>query len=631
MCGISGFFDTSFRLGQDQLEKYNAALAHRGPDGKGVFFEKTAQGSIGLGHTRLSILDISSLGQQPMQYEHLTIVLNGEIYNFKTIQEELKALGYAFTSSSDTEVVLKSFHAWGTTCVEKFRGMFAFVVYDTIAEKLYLCRDRVGVKPLYWYLDSQQFIFGSELKVFFSTQTFTAQVDESSLSTFINYGYSTNENTILKNVKKANIGSWTIYDSKTHEVTVVPYWKYGALFEKEKYKGTFAEAVQETETLAQEACELRMVSDVPVGVFLSGGFDSTLVTALLQKDRTEKLKTFTIGFSDGVDESNDAKKIATHLGTEHTSYDCKKQDAIDLIPQLPFLYDDPLADISCIPTMLVSKLARKEVTVALSADGGDELFGGYGGFQSTPQILSRVNQIPFKNLVGTIAKSSSILYTGKYNHLQKKIEGLGKMLSAAEDDRIYQMHLQQNGFPREMMDSLFAFPFKQQLHQKHKYKLVDPLDDLYILGVEDTLTNLLLPKVDRGAMGFSLEGREPLLDHHLMEFAASLPYNYKHNGVESKRPIREIVYKYVPKEIMDRPKVGFDLPIYEWLKSDLSFLLDQYLNTSTIARGGFFNPAYVVKLVSQFKKGELRYVAVIWRLLIFQMWFECWMEKNNLN
>lgn len=629
MCGISGFFDKSFRLGQSQLEKYNTTLAHRGPDGNGVFFKKTDHGTIGLGHTRLSILDVSALGQQPMQYEHLTIVLNGEIYNFKTIQEELKALGYTFTSSSDTEVVLKSFHAWGTDCVEKFRGMFAFVVYDTIAEKLYLCRDRVGVKPLYWYLDSQQLIFGSELKVFFSTQTFTAQVDESSLCTFINYGYSTNENTILKNVKKACTGSWTIYDSKKNEVAVVPYWNYGALFEKEKYKGTFAEAVQETEKLTQEACELRMVSDVPVGVFLSGGFDSTLVTALVQKDRTEKLKTFTIGFSDGVDESHDAKKIAAHLGTEHTSYDCRQQDAMDLIPLLPFLYDDPLADISCIPTMLVSKLARKEVTVALSADGGDELFGGYGGFQSAPQILRKVNQIPFKNLVGTIAKSSNALFTGKYNHLQKKIEGLGNMLSVKEEDRIYQMQLQQNGFPSEMVDNLFTFPFNQQPHQHHKKKLIDPLDDLYILGVEDTLTNLLLPKVDRGAMGFSLEGREPLLDHHLMEFAASLPFHYKNNGLESKRPIREIVYKYVPKALMDRPKVGFDLPIYKWLRSDLSFLLDQYLNTTAVARDGFFNPVYVEKLVSQFRKGELRYVAIIWRLLVFQMWFERWIEKNN--
>ncbi|WP_338647714.1 asparagine synthase (glutamine-hydrolyzing) [Flavobacterium sp. KS-LB2] len=631
MCGISGFFDTSFQLGQDQLEKYNAALAHRGPDGKGVFFEKTDRGSIGLGHTRLSILDISALGQQPMQYEHLTIVLNGEIYNFKTIQEELKALGYAFTSSSDTEVVLKSFHAFGTACVEKFRGMFAFAIYNSLEDKLYLCRDRVGVKPLYWYLDSQKLIFGSELKVFFNTTTFTAKVDVSSLCTFINYGYSTNDNTILHKVKKACTGSWTIYDCKTNEVEVLPYWNYGALLEKEKYKGTFKEAVQETEKLAQEASELRMISDVPIGVFLSGGFDSTMVTALLQKDRTEKLKTFTIGFSDGVDESHDAMKIATHLGTEHTSYDCRQQDAIDLIPLLPFLYDDPLADISCIPTILVSKLARKDVAVALSADGGDELFGGYGGFQSTPKIFSKVNQIPFKNLVGTIAKSSSTLFTGKYNYLQKKIEGIGNMLSAAQEDRISQLHLQQNGFPREMMDSLFAFPFKQQLHQKHKYNLIDPLDDLYILGIEDTLTNLLLPKVDRGAMGVSLEGREPLLDHRLMEFAASLPYNYKHNGVESKRPIREIVYKYVPKALMDRPKVGFDLPIYKWLKSDLSFLLDQHLNTTSIARGGFFNPAYVDKLVSQFKKGELRYVSIIWRLLIFQMWFESWIEKNNSN
>lgn len=629
MCGISGFFDRKYILDQKQLEKYNAVLAHRGPDGNGLFFEKISNGNIGLAHTRLSILDLSSLGQQPMLFKHLRIILNGEIYNFKDIQNELLGLGYSFTSSSDTEVVLKSFHAWGVKCVEKFRGMFAFVIYDSIAEKLYLCRDRVGVKPLYWYLDDQQFIFGSELKVLFSTQTFSAQVDHSSLSTFINYGYSTNENTILKGVKKASTGSWTIYDCITNEVQVSPYWSYGSLFEVEKFKGTFKEAVQEAEVLIQEACELRMVSDVPVGVFLSGGFDSTLVTALLQKDRTTKLKTFTIGFSDGVDESEDAKKIATHLGTEHTSYDCRQQDAMDLIPQLPFLYDDPIADISCIPTMLVSKLARSEVSVALSADGGDELFGGYDGFRSAPQILKKVNQIPLKNLVGQIAKISAPVFTGIYNHLEKKIAGLGNMLLSDVDDRIYQMHLQSRGFPNEIMQSLFKLPFATQPHQHKKSKLVDPLDDLFILGVEDTLGNLLLPKVDRGAMGFSLEGREPLLDHHLMEFAASLPYNYKHNGLDSKRVIREIVYKYVPKEIMDRPKVGFDLPIYKWLKNDLSFLVDQYLNRKVIERGGLFNVAYVEKLVNQFKFGQLRYVPIIWRLLVFQMWFERWFEKPN--
>tara|TARA_R110000737_G_scaffold352064_1_gene396466 strand:+ start:15459 stop:17354 length:1896 start_codon:yes stop_codon:yes gene_type:complete len=631
MCGISGFFDRTFQLEQSQLEKYNKVLEHRGPDGRDIYFKKTATGNLGLAHTRLSILDLSELGKQPMYFRELTIVLNGEIYNFKVIQKELETLGYTFDSSSDTEVVLKSFHAWGTKCVNKFSGMFAFGIYDSSNDKLYLCRDRVGVKPLYFYHNKDGIIFGSELKVFFATRIFLPKVDSRSLSSFINYGYSTNDSTILQGVKKAATSSWTIYDCKSNEISLQEYWSYSDLFEQEKFTGSFEEAISQTEKLAQEACELRMVSDVPVGVFLSGGFDSTLVTALLQKDRIEKLKTFTIGFSDGVDESKDAARIAAHLGTDHTSYDCKQQDAMDLIPELAYLFDDPIADISCIPTMLVSKLARKEVVVALSADGGDELFGGYDGFKSTPEVLSKINQIPLKQISGRIAKMAAPLFSGKYSHLQKKIEGLGNILTASERDRIYQMHIQQIGFPKSMMNKLFSQNFENTPHQKTIKKITEPLDELYILGVEDTLANLLLVKVDRAAMGFSLEGREPLLDHNLMEFAAALPYDYKHNGSESKRPIREIVYKYVPKEIMDRPKVGFDLPIYKWLKNDLAYLIGQYLNKSTIEKDGFFRADYVELLVNQFKKGELRYVAIIWRLLVFQMWYERWMRSGNGN
>jgi asparagine synthase (glutamine-hydrolysing) len=279
--------------------------------------------------------------------------------------------------------------------------------------------------------------------------------------------------------------------------------------------------------------------------------------------------------------------------------------------------------------MLVSKLARKEVTVALSAEGGDELFGGYGGFKSAPNLVKKINQIPFKQFIGESAKTLAPMFKGRHNHLEKKIEGVSNMLLTENRNRIYEMHSQQGGFPKDLMSNLFSQPFKIQHHQHTTKELIDPLDDLYILGVEDTLANLLLVKVDRGAMGFSLEGREPLLDHNLMEFAASLPYHFKHNGVESKRPIREIVYKYVPKKIMDRPKVGFDLPIYKWLKEDLSYLIDHYLNVTSIAKGEFFNPNYVEHLVKQFKTGELRYVAIIWRLLIFQMWHERWIEEKT--
>ena len=629
MCGISGFFHKKGVLGKEQLLVYNEALKHRGPDGAGYFFEKSHIGSVGLGHVRLSILDLSALGKQPMTDNHLTIVFNGEIYNYQSIKSELLAKGYSFVSNSDTEVVLKSFQEWGLDCVRKLTGMWAFAIYDSKKSKLFLCRDRVGVKPLYWFKDDDQFLFGSELKVFFHTKTFKKEIDFNSLKTFINYGYVTNHKTLLSNVFKAQAGAWTTVDLNSLSIQIKHFWSYGALFEKDKFKGSFSEAVEETERLVKEACELRMVSDVPVGVFLSGGFDSTLVTTMLQKDRTEKLKTFTIGFSDGVDESKDAEKIANYLGTDHTSYDCRQKDAMELIPELPKFYDDPIADISCIPTMLVSKLAAKEVKVALSADGGDELFAGYTGFKTAPEYFGQINNIPMKSVVGTLAKTASHLFKGKNSHLNKKLLGLGSMALAPERERLFQMHIHQNSLPLEITNNLLKTPSRIEFPEFSFPDLKDKLDDLFIFGVEDILMNMLLVKVDRATMAFSLEGREPLLDHLLMEFAAGLPYDFKHNGLESKRPLREIVYKYLPKEMMDRPKIGFDLPIYKWLQHDLSYLLEDFFNQESIEKQGIFDVVYIEKLKKQFKNNQLRYPQVIWRLLVFQMWYNKWMISVN--
>lgn len=627
MCGIAGFFDRKNILNDEQLHLYNVAQKRRGPDGNGTFFRNIPAGNIGLGHVRLSILDLSHLGKQPMSYEHLTIVLNGEIYNYKSIQKELIQSGYQFESNSDTEVVLKAYHAWGMKSVEQFRGMFAFAIYDANESQLNLCRDRVGVKPLYYSFQNGQFVFGSEIKVFFHTRHFQTTVDQSSLKSFINYGYVPHPHTMLQGVIKVEVGAWTILDLNNFNLQVRYYWEYAKLYEKEKFSGTFQEAVKETEKIAQEACELRMVSDVPVGVFLSGGFDSTLVASLLQKGQTDKLKTFTIGFSDGVDESKDAARIAKYLGTHHTSYDCQQKDAMDLIPHLPELYDDPIADISCIPTMLVSKLARKEVTVALSADGGDELFGGYGGFKSVPKTLEQLNKMPFPSLVGHVLRSSSNLFKGNRSHLQKKALGVGEVLLANESDKLYQFYLHQSGVPLEILSQLLNDKAPIYFPKRSKINYRNSLNELYVLGVEDILRDLLLVKVDRATMGFSLEGREPLLDHLLMEFAAKLPFDYKHDGILSKKPIREIVYKYVPKEIMDRPKVGFDLPIYKWLKEDLSYLLEEYLGEKAIIESMVFNPEYVKELVFKFRNNSFRYNAVIWRLLVFQMWYKKWMTS----
>ncbi|MFV0157752.1 asparagine synthase (glutamine-hydrolyzing) [Empedobacter falsenii] len=627
MCGIAGFFDGNKILDKEQLWSYNKELYKRGPDSNDIYIDKNEFGNVGLSHVRLSILDLSSLGKQPMIYNNLTIVLNGEIYNYISIKEELKTLGYIFESTTDTEVVLKGFDAWGLDIVKKLRGMFAFSIYNKISKKIFLCRDRIGVKPLYYNFEDNRLIFGSELKVFFNTSGFVKNVSSKSLKTFLNIGYVPHPNTMISNVFKAEVGSWTIFDLVSSKIETIKYWDYSSFFKEDKFEGDFEEAVNESESLIKESCELRMLSDVPVGTFLSGGFDSTLVTTLLQKDRTDKIKTFTIGFSEGIDESKDAKIISDYLGTDHISYDCSKKDALDLIPLLPELFDDPIADISCIPTMLVSKLARNEVTVALSADGGDELFGGYDSFKKIPNNLQKINEIPFSSLTSKILAGTAPFFTGKYSHIEKKMSGISKILNSSQADKIYQYSLNQSGLPNEILNNLLITKTDFISIKRDNEGLIDLLDEIYILGVNDVLRDYLLVKVDRASMGFSLEVREPLLDHKLMEFAATLPFNYKHDGVLSKKPIREIVYKYLPKEIMDRPKIGFDLPIYKWLRNDLFFLLEEFLSEEMIKKSGFFNYKYVKSILDSFKKDRFRYSNLIWRILIFQMWYNKWFNK----
>lgn len=628
MCGISGFIDKSKKLEESNLKQFNQAIKHRGPDSEGLLFFDKDNVNIGLGHVRLSILDLSPLGSQPMHFEHLHIALNGEIYNFKEIRELLQDKGYQFSSESDTEVVIKAFHAWGTSCVEKFIGMFAFAIYDDQQQKLFLCRDRAGVKPLYYYLSEDQFIFGSELKVFFSLSDFDAKVDPVYLKEFLKYGYVTNNNTLVTGVKKLEPGTWIELEVSSLKMHVRKYWELTSFYKEDKYSKSFNEAVEESHDLIQSACNYRMVADVPVGIFLSGGFDSSMVTAILQKDRTQKLKTFTIGFPDGVDESPDAERIAKHLGTEHTTFHCTYKEAKDFIPDLPFFYDEPNGDISCIPTMLVSQIAKKEVTVALSADGGDELFAGYSGYKTNVEIINQFDKIPLKSLVGWTAKNTGRFFENSKPHIAKRLEGLSQVLGHNDNRKYNALTHVFNGAPQRLIDRLVPAGGNEIFSPRHFPGLKVDQDALFILDFEHSLRDLLLTKVDRATMAFSLEGREPLLDHRLIEFAAKLPYHYKHDGNVSKRIIKEIVYQYIPKEIMNRPKIGFDLPIFDWLKNDLRYLVDEYLSDKAIEASGCLDKKVVSEIVDAFHSNRLRYKSLFWNIIVFQMWYFRWIKKQ---
>ncbi|MEI7526682.1 MAG: asparagine synthase (glutamine-hydrolyzing), partial [Mariniphaga sp.] len=377
MCGICGYISQK-SLDSSIISNMVGTLRHRGPDDLGFEIKETATGQqLAISQARLSIIDLTASGHQPMSYRHLTTVFNGEIYNYNEIKAELRTLGHKFTSDSDTEVLLQAFDEWGMDCVHRFIGMFAFVIYHAKQNKLYCCRDRAGVKPFYYSIQDGNFIFGSELKAFHSHPGFEKEIDHHAVSLFFKYRYIPAPYSIFRHTFKLMPGTWLVYDitSQHHESTT--YWDIVSTYSQPLLNISYKDAKSELKKILTSACNYRMVADVPVGIFLSGGYDSTLITALIQEGSPSRLKTFTIGFTEGNNEAPFAKETASILGTDHTEYYCTEKEALEIIPELPYYYDEPFADSSAIPTILVSQLARKQVTVALSADAGDEIFIGY--------------------------------------------------------------------------------------------------------------------------------------------------------------------------------------------------------------------------------------------------------------
>ncbi|MFK8009452.1 MAG: asparagine synthase (glutamine-hydrolyzing) [Saprospiraceae bacterium] len=630
MCGITGYIDFRKKSSEDILSKMVHTLQHRGPDDRGMKTFETTNALIGIGHTRLSILDLSSAGHQPMFYHHMAIVLNGEIYNFKEIREELIQIGHEFISESDTEVVIHAFYEWGLDCVEKFIGMFAFVIYDEQQQKVFLCRDRAGVKPMYYFWKNGLLLFASELKAFHQHPFFEKKINSEALSIYLQYGYVQGPMSIFENCFKQNPGSWLILDLKNQSIEKQIYWDVKAVYQQPILKIDYDEAKLELEKILTSACNYRMVADVPVGVFLSGGYDSTAVTALLQKNATEKLSTFTIGFPDGADEAPYAKEVAKALGTNHTEYNCTYDDAKAIIPDLAYFYDEPCADISAIPTLLVSKIAKQHVTVALSADGGDEVFAGYKGYRLGMERIRKINKLP------SFAESSAAFISNHMANvlpqskisLKHKLTGISKILKSPHDQRMIKLMENSTKLPDKLITKLInnkSLPLHPAFYDDYSL-MSESKAGMLLLDFLTTLPDLLLVKVDRASMAVSLESREPFLDHRILEYAAQLPMEYKMNPRTGKRILKDIVHKYIDKSIMDRPKMGFDLPIYKWLRNDLAYLVDEYLSEQRIRKSACFDEQVVKDLVISFKIGKLQYESLIWRLIHFQMWHERWMN-----
>ena len=605
-------------------------LTHRGPDADGHTVDELEHVHVALGHQRLSILDLSLDGIQPMFFEDLEIIYNGEIYNFKEIREELEPLGYTFNSTSDTEVILKAYHCWGLKALDKFSGMFAIAILDKAHEKLTLIRDRAGVKPLYWYFKEGLFLFASELKSFHQHPHFQKEIDQDVLTSYLQHGYVLQPYSIFKWTEQLNAGHVLHLNLKTQEIKKEEYWSASVWYKKPKLELSDAEAIEQTEEILKKSFNYRMVSDVPVGTFLSGGYDSSLVTALLQADRDEKINTFTIGFKEkGYDESPHAKAVAKHLGTNHTEYYCTQKDALEIIPKLAEIYDEPFADPSAIPTILVSQLAREKVTVSLSADGGDEIFAGYSAYDNLLKIDNILKKSPSalrKVTAGALnlINPNYLPFHDKLYNFTVRYEKIKKMLLSNNAAQLLEQSYEQYS-DKELNKLLLKPPLK--LHSYFDMdvsEIDDKLSQMLLLDYKTYMTDNILTKVDRATMSVGLEGREPFLDAKIIEFAAQLPNQMKYRDGNKKWVLKEICHKYLPKEIMERPKMGFSPPLTEWLRDELRSYFLHYLSHERLTNEGIFNPNEVVRLRDEYLQGKNVSIQRLWSILMFEMWYERW-------
>lgn len=632
MCGIAGFVDFRKQSDAGILQRMTDAMVHRGPDDAGYEVYETPEAQVGFGQRRLSILDLSPLGHQPMHFDHLVADFNGEVYNFKEIRAELEEKGYSFRSWSDTEVILKGYHCWGLDVVKKFVGMFAIVLYDKLKNAVFVIRDRAGIKPLYYSWKDGLFLFGSELKALYEHPRYVKQIDTNSLALFLQYSYIPAPYTIFHDTWKLLPGHIMEIDLVAGEQKLHKYWDVFDFYNKPQLKITDEEAIEQTDALLKSAYEYRMVADVPVGLFLSGGYDSSSVAALLQTGRTEKLKTFTIGFHEqSFNEAPEAKKIAGFLGTDHTEWYLTAKEAGEALKLLPEIYDEPFADNSTVPTYLVSHLARKQVKVALSADGGDEIFGGYNKFNLSEKYttaIPRPLQTVLSGSMSLINPDHIPFFREKYN-FSTRYEKMRQIWK--HQDPVVAMKMIAQYVTTAETEKFLKAPF----HKNHTF-----FDDGALLEKNDGVVNRLmaidyktflvdnnLVKVDRATMAVGLEGREPMLDHRVIEYLAQLPSHFKiRNGV-NKWLLKEVVHKYIPKELMERPKKPFIAPLTVWFKDDLKEQLLHYLGLPALQKTGVFNPEVIIRLRDAYLDGKKVNYQKLWHVLMFQLWYNRWMEK----
>ena len=626
MCGFTGFIDFKNDGNIGILKEMANTLIHRGPDDSGLEILDSDIFKIGLGFRRLSIIDLSPLGHQPMfsNDKKVVVMLNGEIYNFKEIKLDLQKLGYNFISGSDTEVVIASYIYFGISAIQNFIGMFAITIVDLNLNKVFLVRDRAGVKPLFYFLKNDVIVFGSELKALHKHPKFEKEINPDAVALFFSNGNIPAPYSIYKNCCKIVPGEYLEVDLKTKTTSTKKYWDAFDVYNTKKEQFSYNEALEKTEEILDSAFKYRMVADVPIGVFLSGGYDSTAVAALLSKN-FGKINTYTIGFKDKkYDESTYAKRVAEHLGTNHFEMICDIDNAQQIVQDLPYYYDEPFGDSSAIPTILVSKEARKHVTVALSADAGDELFAGYPRHKKSLKYIQKLNNIPkpFKDVASSLLKLMPRTDISKADRFDK----LQTILKSKND--INAFDIINCTYTKSEIDQLVN---KQHQHLLTEFdngqllnKDLSTLNKILAIEYKTYLVDDILQKVDRATMSVGLEGREPFLDHRILELVASFDDSFKLNDGVGKRILKDIVHRYVPKDLMERPKMGFGVPIQSWLKNELIDLFEEVLSDKVINQQGILNANLVRKLKEDYLSNKLEDFERLWFVFVFLQWYKKW-------
>lgn len=645
MCGIAGFLDNSQTLTNDDratiIGKMGETIIHRGPDDGDSWCDISA--GVGLTHRRLSILDLSAAGHQPMLSEggRYVIVFNGEIYNHLALRQELEISVNNWKGHSDTETLLAAIAVWGLdVALQKCVGMFAFALWDREARVLTLARDRLGEKPLYYGVQNGIFLFGSELKALRAHPAFVGEIDRDVLALYMRYNYIPTPYSIYKGVQKLVPGSY-LQINATFDTQLKTYWSASEIAlagQNNLFIGDETEAKLELERLLKQSINGQMMADVPLGAFLSGGVDSSTIVALMQAQSTRPVKTFTIGFHEqGYNEAEYAHAVAKHLGSEHTELYVSPEQAMAVIPMLPQIYDEPFADSSQIPTWLVSKLAREHVTVSLSGDGGDELFGGYNRYCHGQTIWKKLERLPLP-MRSMMAGLMTGVSPDRWNQGFSAIGALlpAKLRYANPGDKLHKLAgVLRCQSPEILYQGLVSFwdepesvvlashePTTILTDRSRWPELTDYVEWMMALDVQTYMPDDILVKVDRAAMSLSLETRVPFLDHRLVEFAWRLPLSLKIQNRQGKHLLRQVLYDHVPKSMIERPKMGFGIPLDSWLRGPLREWAESLLNERRLIQEGFFNPIPIRNKWQEHLSGQRNWQYHLWGVLMFQAWLD---------